>query len=43
LDAGGLLHLPRIGFQLRTRLRIQDVGKVADVALRLERFEVEGK
>jgi hypothetical protein len=43
LHAGGLFHLPGVGFQLRSRLRIQDTSEVADVALRLERFEIEGK
>ena len=43
LDAGGVLHLAGIGFQLRARLRIQHVREVADIALRLERFEIEGR
>ena len=43
LDAGGLFHAATIGFQLGPRLRIEHVREVADVALRLERFEIEGR
>jgi hypothetical protein len=43
LHARGLFHLAGVGFQLRSRLRIQDISEVAYVALRLERFEIEGK
>ena len=43
LHARGLLHLAAVSFQLRARLRVQNVCEVADVALRLERFEIESK
>jgi len=42
LDAGGLLNAAAIGFQLRARLCVEDVGEVADVALWFEGIEVEG-
>ena len=38
-----LLQLAAVSFQLRARLRIDHVREVADVALRLERFEVEAR
>ncbi len=41
LRAGELFHPAAIGFQPRARLRIENVREIADVALRLERFQIE--
>src|SRR5437016_6196429 len=43
LNASGLLHASAISFQLRARLRVQDVSKVTYVALWFNRIEVESK